>query len=87
MKEVGGVRYATIAGGQTNPPRACDVPQPQPPGFGNPMAAINAAQAMMPQFSPPATARMSGQGIPWEVAVPARSTHPCASKVRTRRRA
>jgi hypothetical protein len=64
VREVGGVRYATIAGGQTNPPRACDVPQPQPVGFGNPMAAINAAQAMMPQFSLPATTRMSGQGIP-----------------------
>jgi hypothetical protein len=63
VKEAAGVRYATITGFPTSPPRACDAPLPQPAGF-NPMAAINAAQAMMPQLSLPATARMSGQGTP-----------------------
>jgi hypothetical protein len=65
VQELAGVRYATISGFGTNPPRACDAPVPQQNlGGFNPMAALNAAQAMMPQFSFPATARMSAAANP-----------------------
>jgi hypothetical protein len=58
VREIEGVRYATISGFETTPARACGVPAPQPLGFsGNPMAAMEAARGIMPQFSFPDTAR------------------------------
>jgi len=60
VRDIDGVRYVSISGSETNPPRACDVPLPQPGAANfNPMTQINALQAQMPRFSLPATARMS----------------------------
>lgn len=58
VQEAGGVHYATITGFRTSPERACDAPVQQPPGFGNPMAALGAARVSLPQFAFPGTARM-----------------------------
>lgn len=63
VRESEGVRYATIAGLEVSPPRACDVPAPQPVSGLNPMAAINARQANMPRFTFPPTARRT-TGLP-----------------------
>lgn len=64
VQEIEGVRYATIFGFETSPPRACNAPDPRQlaqQGLQmNPMAAINTLRAGMPQFSFPETARMAG---------------------------
>jgi hypothetical protein len=55
VQEIDGVRYATISGFETTPPRACGAPSPQP-DF-NPIAAMNARNANLPRFSFPESAR------------------------------
>jgi hypothetical protein len=64
VQEIEGVRYATISGAETLPPRACNAPRPEQAFSGNPMGAFNAAMALMPQFTFPDTARMSGGAGP-----------------------
>jgi hypothetical protein len=60
VQEIEGIRYATISGFETTPPRACGAPAPQLSFGVDPQTAMNAARAIMPQFSFPATARLSG---------------------------
>lgn len=63
VQDIGGMRYATITGFRTSPPRACDAPQPQQ-DFLDPMASINARRANLPRLSFPDTARMSTTSAP-----------------------
>lgn len=60
VQEIGGVRYAVIAGFVTSPERACGAPDPRQGFSANPMAAMNAVRAVMPQFSFPSSARATG---------------------------
>lgn len=64
VREVDGVRYANITGYKSSPPRACNAPVEQTPGFGDPMAAINTLRSRLPKISFPDTARMAtGTGM------------------------
>jgi len=62
VQEIEGVRYATIYGYETAPPRVCNAPRP-PQTSTTSAVALNTGLGHMPQFSFPETARMDA-GLP-----------------------
>lgn len=64
VRDIEGIRYATINAYPTIPARACDAPVQRSGGFGNPITMINEMRTNMPQLTFPETTRTVGGANP-----------------------